>query len=819
MAELTAAAGLAHKRFVSTFTIILAGLYILGLAVFVLAPINALNWASLPFPGFVVEQTGVITGYSGVSWQGSRLGLNYPQKVTWVGSFEVVNGDDFLSAMSRFSVGQDVSIQTVLPDGSVRTYPAVTLHSFPSVDLLKLFWLPYVIGLVYLVLGIWVLIKRWYTRPGRMFAYFSLWAALGNGLLFELATSHVFAGLWSVAICQLGAILFYMAVWFPEELPIIRQYPRLVFVPGVIGLLLTIWGLLALNYQENPWQYINAWRYSYNFAALGIAVFIGTMIWRVRTSTNPIFRQQVRITLWGSVFSFLPVGLYFGSSLVGADILWNPILFLPLLLIFPVSIGLAVMRYQLWDIDNLINRTLVYGVVTALLVGLFAGTVTLLQGMFANVSGFRSTLAAAVATLMIVALFEPLRSRVQTFVDRRFYRTKYDIARTLTEFSAVVRDEVSLDRLKANLFSVIKNTMDPDYLNLCNCLDPTGGLDPIGEDDPLRAYLIEHQDVIEIERVYVKSAALESFRQAGARLIVPLVSQGQLVGILNLGLRRGERPYSHEDRRLLGLLASQVAPALRVSQMIQQQQIEALEWARIHQEMKVASLIQHSLLPHELPQLAGWQISVHYQPARAVGGDFYDFLMLEDGRLMLAVGDVTDKGVPAALIMATTRSVLRGAARRLLPPGIALQRSNNLLCPEMLPNMFVTCFYAILNPLTGQIAYANAGQCLPCVHQPGEEVNELYATGMPLGLLPDMNYEENSAILQPGDSLLLYSDGLIEAHSPQRELFGVPRLKARVAALSQREDFLPAMLGELKEFCGPDADQEDDVTLVLIKRL
>jgi serine phosphatase RsbU (regulator of sigma subunit) len=439
--------------------------------------------------------------------------------------------------------------------------------------------------------------------------------------------------------------------------------------------------------------------------------------------------------------------------------------------------------------------------------------------VFASLSGLRSTLAAAIATLLIVALFEPLRGRVQNFVDRRFYRARYDIARTLTEFSAVARDEVSLERLKSNLFRVIEQTMNPETMDLCNCLDAQEGSALSNPQDELRGYLVAHQDVLDIERTSLKSPALEEFRQAGASIIVPLVAQGELVGMLNLGRRRGERPYTREDRRLLGLLASQVAPALRVSQMIQQQQVEAQEKARLAQEMKVASLIQHTLLPHAPPNLPGWQISAHYQPARAVGGDFYDFVLREDGRLMLSVGDVTDKGVPAALIMATTRSVLRGAARRMLAPDVALQRSNNLLCPEMLPNMFVTCFYAILDPLSGQIDFANAGHCLPCLHHPGGEASELYATGMPLGLIPDMQYNPSSAILQPGDSLLLYSDGLIEAHSPARELYGVPRLKLRVASLSQREDFFPAMLAELKEFCGPDAEQEDDVTMVLIKRL
>jgi serine phosphatase RsbU (regulator of sigma subunit) len=258
-------------------------------------------------------------------------------------------------------------------------------------------------------------------------------------------------------------------------------------------------------------------------------------------------------------------------------------------------------------------------------------------------------------------------------------------------------------------------------------------------------------------------------RAAGVKVAIPLISQGELVGLLCLGPRLSQQDYSTYDRKLLNDLASQAAPAVRVAQLVQEQQAQARERERIDQELRIARLIQQTLLPKDVPNLSGWELAAYYQPARAVGGDFYDFLYYDDGRLGIVVGDVTDKGVPAALVMATTRSILRSSAEKLMTPGAVLEQSNNLLCPDIPPKMFVTCLYGILEPETGRLQYANAGHDLP-YHRHGNQVEEMRATGMPLGLMPDMHYEEKEAYLAPGDSILLYSDGLVEAHNADREM-------------------------------------------------
>ena len=335
--------------------------------------------------------------------------------------------------------------------------------------------------------------------------------------------------------------------------------------------------------------------------------------------------------------------------------------------------------------------------------------------------------------------------------------------------------------------------------------------------DPLTAYFLSAPGAVEIDRLRMDSPALKALQAAGVKMAVPLVSQGELVGLLNLGPRLSEQDYSTDDRALLNDLSTQAAPALRVAQLVREKRIQEVERERIEQELRVARLIQQTLLPKEIPELPGWQISSYYQPAREVGGDFYDFLYFEDGRMGIVIGDVTDKGVPAALVMATTRSILRSTAHASISPGKVLEQANDLLHPDIPPKMFVTCLYAILDPVSGHLEYANAGHDLPHWRHNGK-VTELRATGMPLGLMPEMFYEEKEVTLGAGDSVLFYSDGLVEAHNPQREMFGFPRL-ARL--LEEKGHGIPAidyLLAELSVFTGKDWEQEDDVTLVTLRR-
>jgi ketosteroid isomerase-like protein len=248
---------------------------------------------------------------------------------------------------------------------------------------------------------------------------------------------------------------------------------------------------------------------------------------------------------------------------------------------------------------------------------------------------------------------------------------------------------------------------------------------------------------------------------------------------------------------------------------------EISERERIEQELNVARRIQQASLPKTVPELEGWQISPYYQPAREVGGDFYDFHLLSGGRLGLVVGDATGKGVPAAMVMSTTCGMLRLAAQALgsSSPGEVLERVNEALLARIPANMFVTCFYAILYPESSRLLYANAGHDVPFLRRrSGNDAEELRARGMPLGLMPGMNFEEGEDSLREGDGVLFYSDGLVEAHDPEGEMFGFPRLRALVADHDKVKSLGELLLEELYSFVGEGWEQEDDITFVTLRR-
>jgi serine phosphatase RsbU (regulator of sigma subunit) len=313
----------------------------------------------------------------------------------------------------------------------------------------------------------------------------------------------------------------------------------------------------------------------------------------------------------------------------------------------------------------------------------------------------------------------------------------------------------------------------------------------------------------------------------GGALLIGLVLLRQVLTIVeNARLyNRLQRTYlemekkEEEVRQLNKDLEKRVAERTeQLKSAMAKQQQEAQQRERIEQELRVARLIQQTLLPKSAPDLEDYQIAAYYQPAREVGGDFYDFFELGDGRLGLVVGDASGKGMPAALVMASTRSVLRAVAQRVgIVPGEVLAEANEILYPDIPPNMFVTCFYTILDPESGRLLYANAGHDLPYLRRVSG-ADELRARGMPLGLMPSMSYEEKEIVLKGGEAALFYSDGLVEAHDSRGEMFGFPRLRALISEHAEQGPLGEFLMDELYSFVGEGWEQEDDITLLTLRR-
>jgi len=475
------------------------------------------------------------------------------------------------------------------------------------------------------------------------------------------------------------------------------------------------------------------------------------------------------------------------------------------------------------SLNILINGTPLYLLLTFCFALIYYSAITALV-LLLHYDPNTAHIILVTTTLAWAIILEPLHTYIQSLIERRFNVRDREMRKAIEAFTATLREEIDLNHLSDRFLTVIQQTMQPYSVSLwtrtTNEQQKQSGsmeLIKVADADSLIAYVLGHSGTLEIDRLQLDSPVLQEMKLRGAEIILPLASQGELLGLLILGLHLKGETYTREEFVILDTLAPQVAPALRVAQMVQAQQAQVGEHERIEQELRTAQEIQHTFLPKDVPAIRGWQLVPYYQSAREVGGDFYDFLPFEDGRLGLVIGDVAGKGIPAALVMTATRTMLRTAAQETASPGEVFARANELLYAEIPSKMFVTCFYAILDPTSGLMRYANAGHDLP-YRRCKEGVSELRATGMPLGLMPGSLYEEHEVTIASGESLLFYTDGLVEAHNPRREMFGFPRLKTLLEEHSDGTSLFNRLLSELKSFTGEAWEQEDDITLLTLQR-
>jgi serine phosphatase RsbU (regulator of sigma subunit) len=299
-------------------------------------------------------------------------------------------------------------------------------------------------------------------------------------------------------------------------------------------------------------------------------------------------------------------------------------------------------------------------------------------------------------------------------------------------------------------------------------------------------------------------------------LCVPMLAQSRLIGILTLyNKKRSEDGFSPADQRLIAILASQSAQVVEGARLYEEER----ELITMRQEVQLAQEIQANLLPSTAPVVPGYEFAGISIPAKEVGGDYFDYIPMADGRMGLTVGDVSGKGVGAALLMATSQATLRGQVVGSSDPAEALGRTNFLMCSATRRGTFVTLFLAVLNPETGGISYANAGHNRPFVVGPNGKFEILTTGSLVLGFLPKHTYERAETVLQPGESLVIYSDGVTEAMNLESEQFEEERLYD--LAKKHQGDGSGAMvdriINEVRAFAG-ERPQNDDITLLIVRR-
>jgi serine phosphatase RsbU (regulator of sigma subunit) len=369
-------------------------------------------------------------------------------------------------------------------------------------------------------------------------------------------------------------------------------------------------------------------------------------------------------------------------------------------------------------------------------------------------------------------------------------------------------------RIKGDL-DAVDETLAPDFVNHTSLLS-------VQEPDRegVKRVTAQLSAAVSNASVYIEDQIAAGDKVVTRSVVHATHDRGELMGVAPTGRELAFMPvFIHRIEG--GKIVEEWTANMGLSELLRRQRLEReiTERERVEQELKVARRIQQASLPKEVPQLEGWQISPYYRPAREVGGDFYDFHLLSEGRLGLVVGDATGKGVPAALVMSTTCGMLQAVSQTLdsSSPGEVLEQVNEALVARIPDNMFVTCFYAILEPESGSLSYANAGHDLPYLRRVGGDAEELRARGMPLGLMPGMGYEEKEIVLEEGEAALFYSDGLVEAHDPEGEMFGFPRLRALIAEHGEERALGDSLLEQLYSFVGEGWEQEDDITLLTLR--
>ena len=615
-----------------------------------------------------------------------------------------------------------------------------------------------------------------------------------------------------------GVALIAFALVFPDG----RPGPRwAVVVAGLFVAHILLWALVpidAVDPRTWPGSLSAAW------TLLPVGVALGAQIQRYLAISSAETRARTRLVVLalglssGTFILLWAVRPELGSGVFDLVVttprlqalydLNGLVLLTVALLLLPFAISISVLRHGLWNVDLLVSRTVAYGSLTAIVAGVFFVGLVGVGSLLAQFIGGGRGIAGVATGVVVVALFQPVRRRVQRAVDRRFYREKYDAEQVIEAFAASVVDVVDLDDLEAGLLDAIDRTLHLDRVALWRP----------DRDDPLPegaiAALAERPN-----RPVAAADVPDEGRLGGARTLLPLGARDDLVGVLALGSRRAGGDLTSVDTALLARLAHVAAPALRLGLVVGQRAAEAEERARLESEMEVARTIQIGLLPHELPSPEGWAFDARYRAARHVGGDYYDVLALGTGRIGLLVADVSGKGIPAAMVMTTTRTVFHAEASAERGPDETLEAVNRRMAPDLTTGLFVTCFFAVLDTTDGRLAFANAGNPLPVLRRAGGEVSELVAVGSPLGWFPDASYEASEVVLGEGDLVLLHSDAVIEARDPGGGLFGRDRLLALVAGAAGIDGLLDVVDDAVQAHCGPGAEPDDDLTLLAVHRL
>ncbi len=793
--------------------------------------------------------------YFGMSERGSEIGLIFPGGPA--DHAGIRSGDHILSIDGQ-NLEELIDPAAVLrakgPDrgiflGLERNGLPLQVEVLPeSLPISEIFWLRAhaLIALATILVGALILLRR----EGQLAAVFFATCLFLAVLIFRpyiLPNAFGFrldATGGQLLSTLLPGLLVHFFLLFPFERPLLWRRPWLpvaIYLPGVILFLLALPGhafwesrgldpALAAKVVETG--------AGVNFlAALILSVIVFSRTYRA--SPLPTVRRKLTVTLTGTLLGLLPLLLLMALRTV------RPGLHIPAdrtatLMVFflPASFGYAILRHGVFEIEFIVKRSLIYSGVAAALILLYFTLHFTLEALFHNAAGVSGWLGNGLTLLFLLILMSPLRGRMQERIDRWVYPDRFEIRRAVKEASVQLREASGTDRVESAVLATMQSLLSVRQVALfrptpenrgfalaASVVAPGSEGKPLPEGlqvgkslaDPLFAAgapTFREDLEAELPFGFLPRQDLEALAACEARVLVPLTSGQRRLGLVILGPRSYREPYSRPDLEALEELQTQAALALENASFAR----ENVGREDIRHEMEVARSIQAQLLPRELPSFSSLEIAASNLPCREIGGDYYDCLETGAEELTVAIGDVSGKGVPAALLMANVQATFRAEAATGRSPREVLERMNRRLCTIDAPERFVSFFCGRLDLARRQLAYANAGHFQPILAHAGGENERLDHGGLLLGIHEDAPYEGAVVPLSPGDLLVLFTDGVIERGGPDTR-FGEPELVD--AVLQKRHLSAADLLGwineELTRLCGSTV--EDDTTIMVVKML
>jgi PAS domain S-box-containing protein len=544
-------------------------------AVLILSPFWTYQWMQIPFLGVSLEQNNVVSQINGTNWPARTQGVAFKDRLIALNGESVPDIRDVERVLTTNGY-QPIQATFLRPDGQTYSISITPIHP-PLVDIVSMFIVPYLVGLSFLVIGFWAYRIKPGLSESRALAIFVSGLCMMLTTFFDISMTHHASILWSLGILQSAGGLTVLAFIFPQPIRFVRKAPILRYLPWVVVSLFVPMMVIAIYFPPaDPFFYITAWQIGYVFFILAFIFFIAMLVWRIAGAQSPIVRQQSRVILFGSFLGFLPVLIYLGSLISGMLIEFRAWLIFPPLILFPLSITYAILRYRLLDVDALLVRVVTYTLMTMVVVAVFYGLLALLSLAFEQTIQANNPLVIAAYLFILVIGLTPLRNIVQSSIDRLFYRAPADYRRALSALSRALVVTPNLTQTLRLLEDQLQQAVAPEKFAIYLYNDELGeymphatqmdSAPPYQLDAPLIQLLASSQTPTWIPPDGPVPELLQSTTSDYKRLMgftfVPLRYEGRLIGFMSLGSRRSGDPYNSDDLDFLAAVANQSTLAL-----------------------------------------------------------------------------------------------------------------------------------------------------------------------------------------------------------------------------------------------------------------